>query len=121
VEIGHSINQTGIKKGLNMTANFLERYPSYTPKPGMIVQPDLWPSGGWRLLPGDKFDLEYFGTDLRIETGKDLIPSLPVKIIITGRKAHWEYNVGYRVRIKIEFCRDSEPSQFSGGWLYNDR
>ena len=86
------------------------------------IQPDLWPSGGWMIKPSDDFDKKYFGGDvLRVDCGHgDMYPNgLAIKIKITGRTWQREYRgANYRIRIEIEFLGDGEPSDFSGGWLY---
>lgn len=90
---------------------------------GDQLYPDQWPSPG-NLIAPDSFDLQYFGGDiLRVNTNQPVIPTLPVKVKITGRKAVycWSFTPGkttYKVRVKVEFVKDGEPSTFSGGWLF---
>ncbi len=84
------------------------------------IQPDLWNSSS-AVFEGDSVDLEYFGQDcLRLETGNDIIPTLPVRITITGRKSckYDSYNRISGYRCKIEFLNDGEESTFSGGIVY---
>lgn len=84
------------------------------------IQPDSWGPGGWSLFEGDAFDKEYFGPDtLRIETGQVIIPSLAVRVTVTGRKVtryDSKGKAGYRC--KIEFIGDGEPSTYTGGTVY---
>lgn len=90
----------------------------YTPEAGDTVYPDEWPSGGGKLVYADAFDQEYFGKDgqnvFRIKTYQKLIPTLPVKIEITGRTAQRKWG-GYYIRCKITFCMDGEPDVITGG------
>ena len=84
------------------------------------AQPDGWPVGGHALVEGTPLDREIWGDGvLRIETGLESIPTLPVKIRQTGRKLHDTFVFGtYKVRVQFEHLHDGEPSEFQGGWLY---
>ena len=41
-----------------------------------------------------------------------------VNVSITGTKKLLLPTGNYKMRCKIEFVRDGEPSVFSGGWIY---
>lgn len=89
-----------------------------TPQAGQMLHPDEWPEYGGMLIQADEADLEYFGAILRVETGQEFDPTLPVKVVVTGRRAWLSYNDGYVIRCKIEFLRDCEDSVITGGWLH---
>jgi hypothetical protein len=84
------------------------------------IQPDLWNVGGHQLITGDSFDVSYFGRGtLRVVTGHETIKTLAIKIYVTGRKEIPTYTTGTnKIRVKIEFLKDGEDSEFSGGYLY---
>ena len=106
-------------KEMEFTMNeYLERakigVSSYTP-----ACPDGWAAGGWALYKPSSLDIEMWGNDvLRIDTGHSSIPTLPVIIHITGKAGKCTPHGNYKIRVKFEFCKDEEPSEFSGGWLY---
>ena len=82
------------------------------------VQPDEWQAGGWKIREADSFDSQYFGFGtLRIDTGHETIPTLPIKIYVTGRTVQYTRQ-NPRIRIEVEFLRDGESSVWSGGWLW---
>jgi len=83
------------------------------------LSPDLWPVGGHELITPSDFDVEYFGRGtVRIKTGQSIIPTLAIKIWITGRRSHWTSGPCRKIRVKVEFLKDGEPSDFTGGWLF---
>jgi len=83
------------------------------------IQPNEWTMGGWSIFEGDSFDKQYFGNDtLRIETGKDLIPTLAIKVKITGKKAKFDHKGRFGYTCKIEFLNDGEDSTFTNGIVY---
>lgn len=84
------------------------------------IQPDSWGPGGWSLFDGDAFDKSYFGPDtLRIETGQEIIPSLAVRVTVTGHKViRYDNNGRAGYRCKIEFIGDGDPSTYTGGVVY---
>lgn len=87
-----------------------------TVRPGIWVKPDWWPTDG-RLFPLDVYEEDYFPGAMRISTGLSLIPSLPVRVTITGRTAIFN-GTTYKVRAKIEFLLDGEPSETTGAVVY---
>ena len=96
-------------------------YMDPTPRPGMCIQPDLWPYPT-TLIAADDFDRSYFGSDtIRILTGQDIIPSLDIKVTVTG-KTLFKCSCcnQYKARVSVEFLKDGEPSDFTGGWIYTE-
>ena len=88
-----------------------------TAKPNDEIQPDEWP-GYARLIEADDFDKQYFGADvLRVETNTTLIPTLAVKIEITGRHVSADYWRNPKIRCRIEFPQDDGTSVVTHGWL----
>ena len=93
-------------------------YWAYLPAVGMTIMPDGWSEKFiyGDLVEADEIDREILGASFRIITGHEAIPTLPVNIKITGRKA-FSWGGGLRVRIKIEFVNEDTPSEFYGGWM----
>ena len=66
------------------------------------LQPDEWPVGGHHIIPGDAFDVFYFGEGtLRIATGHESIPTLAIKIHVTGREVNFSQAVFHSPRILL--------------------
>jgi hypothetical protein len=87
-----------------------------TPEAGMFVQPDNW-GGGNKLATCEEWD----AADFRLDSWNYTDVSFGVNIEITGRTIQWERTWWQRrVRVRIEFVGDGEPSTFSGGWLWID-
>ena len=89
-------------------------------KPGMTaIKGDEWPSHDINpIIEGDNFDNKYFGTMLRYERYDDIIPSLPVKIKLTGVKVYFDGSYTRKMRCKITtWDNNEEPVSFLG-WLY---
>ena len=92
---------------------------NYAPKIGDFVVPDKWIFGE-KLETDDGYsDTEFPGCQFRLRSTPRGVPlgSLAVNIKITGRDLQYHWN-GQRLRVKIEFVGDGEPSQFTGGWLF---
>ena len=86
-------------------------------KPGMTIYPDLWPPSGTEIIDSDEYEKWYFGYEmLRLKTYQEFIPSVAVKITITGRVIKYT-SCDKRLRCRIEFLKDGEPSDFTGGWI----
>ena len=103
------------------TSGFYPRMASLgyaiTPQVGDYVQPNHWATGEL-LLPGDGFkDSSFPGAQFRLPSARRRGPTLAVNIKATGRKSHFT-GTGWKVRVRIEFVGDGEPSTFSGGWLH---
>jgi len=94
---------------------------------GDYVAPDGWQkesvgaSASWQgqwLTEGDEpVDADYQGSDFRLPSGTWVDVSSPVNITVTGRKVHFTNHQGARVRVQIEWVRDGEEIEFSGGWM----
>lgn len=84
------------------------------------IQPDHWQVGGAALFEADEYDKKFFGEDvIRIDTAHTHIASLPVKIKITGKKVvRYDHAGNAGLRCRIEFCKDGEPSEYSGGVVF---
>ena len=80
------------------------------------IQGDEWDSAS-PIIAGDEWDKANFGTDLRYERYDDVIPSLPVKVEITGRKVHVD-SMTRKIRIKITTWDMAELPVSFPGWLY---
>jgi len=80
------------------------------------VKPDGWGHGN-QLKAGDApVGLGYPGCQFRLPSSNYTDVSYAVNTTITGRM---HYGPGtMRVRVKIEFVHDGEPSTFTRGWLY---
>ena len=80
------------------------------------LQGDEWPHA-LSIIEGDEWDLKYFGTNLRYSRNDNIIPSLPVRVEITGAKVHIN-NYYTRMRCLITtWNHDEQPVSFRG-WLY---
>lgn len=75
----------------------------------------VWIDDGAAFLlePCDDWDKAEF----RVEAGGLLATMVAVNVRITGRKVHRNWGAK-RIRCKIEFVGDCEPSTFEGAWLY---
>lgn len=86
-------------------------------KVGQILKLDDW---GFHtpLMQGDDFvDSGYHGCQFRIQTNHIHAPaSVAVNLTQTGKRI-WQRNYGDRVRVKVEFVGDCEPSTFGGGYV----
>ena len=83
------------------------------------ASPDGWPVGGHRLEVAESWEESYFGAGvIRFQTGIPVIPTLPIRIRVTGRKLHETGSGNYRIRVQFEHIKDGEPSEYQGGWLY---
>lgn len=81
------------------------------PRVGDYVKPDQWVMGD-KLTFSDGFsDGSFPGCDFRLMS--HLGYNLAVNIIITGRTVR----SNGKVRCKIEFVGDGEPSVFTRGWI----
>jgi len=94
----------------------------YTPKPGMSILCDYWPTFQ-NLIEASDFDREWSNEPnvLRLETGyeKPLITDLSVLVDISGYKAHsCDPMHQYKVRVKVTFVHDGEPNTHTYGWMY---
>jgi hypothetical protein len=84
----------------------------------MWVEGDDWNHTN-PLIEGDDLDEQYFNTRLRYDRPDNLIPSLPVKIEITGRVVHVTPTFGSRkVRARITTWDSNEEPVSFGGWLW---
>ena len=93
-------------------------YWTYLPAVGMTIMPDGWSETFIysKLVEANEIDRDVLGASFRIITGHEAIPTLPVNVNVTGRTAR-RWGGGLRTRIKIEFVKDGEPSEFSNGWI----
>ena len=79
---------------------------------------------GWRVAEGVAVDNDTFtdgswsGCDYRITTGA--AKGLAVNVHITGRKSFGTRFYTWKTRVKIEFVKDGEESEFVGGIVYSD-
>lgn len=88
---------------------------------GEVLFLDTWSSSGALIITADDIDKKFLGAQYRIETGKPLIMSLPIKVEITGRKIVWRQH-NWFVRVKIEFVTEHDDyisgyDNTVGGWL----
>lgn len=96
-----------------------------TPRIGSYVQPDAWKHGE-KLVASDWDQAQFrIPTGIRAGGAFTMTPSgyveIAINVEVTGRT--WQrapYTGTLRVRCRIEFVGDGEPSSFSGGWLYAD-
>ena len=84
------------------------------------ASPEFWQGGGHRLVTASDYDIEYFGRGtIRILTSQTVIPTLAIKIHVTGRKELLIRVYGTtKIKVKFEFLRDGESSEFSKGFVY---
>lgn len=81
------------------------------PKAGTLIKCDEW-HHMTRLL-----ECDWDKADFRIESGRWPYSKIAINITITGRTVQYTGS-GAKVRIKIEFVGDGEPSEYTGGWLF---
>jgi hypothetical protein len=95
---------------------FIERREA---KIGDCIEPDEWRFCE-ALLPGDEFTQEWKGCQFRVKTYNSAMVypyGMPVNVITTGSP---KFKSGSWVsRCKIEFVKDGEASEFTGGKLYH--
>lgn len=85
---------------------------------GKWIQGDEWDSAN-PLIEGDELDKEYFDADLRYARMDDIIPSLPVKLKITGRVVYVSPLYSSRkVRVLITTWDSNEEPVSFRGWLF---
>ncbi len=74
------------------------------------------------LLEGDEpVDESYPGSQFRFPLLNDgPIKSVPINVVVTGRRHYWVGNGKSRSRCKVEFVGDGEPSTYVGAWVYFD-
>ena len=91
------------------------------PKVGDFLKPDHWHLGE-NLSEGEPADQFWQGCQLRVKTFNAMMfykCGIPVNIKITG-KPIWNHSSGmYASRVKVEFVKDGEVSEFSGGYLFH--
>ena len=88
-------------------------------KAGMTsIEGDEWLYGAHAIIEGDEVDKEYFDTNLRYDRCEKFIPSLAVKVEITGRKLHSCGFSQYKIRCMITTWDDDEKPVSFRGWLY---
>jgi len=105
--------------------------PYIKPEIGLYVAPDGWKNSSWEgasLIEGDGPSMietdegpmcdGWPGCDFRLPT-RFIGIDVGVNITITGRKPHFN-NGQWRMRCRIEWVGDCEPSTFSHGWIYSD-
>ena len=80
------------------------------------IQGDEW-HFAQPIVKGNECDVLYFGTDIRYSRDDDVIPSLPVKVEITGRKVYVD-SMTRKIRIKITTWDAHELPVSFPGWLY---
>lgn len=84
---------------------------------GDYVVPDGWYLGGLLQAGDAPVDASYQGAQFRIQTGQELIPTLPVNITLTGRVLNYQKFSAPALRCRIEWVKDGEPSDSSHGWI----
>lgn len=83
------------------------------------LAPDGWNcEAGSHVYSPDNFDLEYFGAGV-LRVAMQSISTHAIKVYLTGRKPQYKRGF-YRIRVKVEYLGDGEPSVFDGGWLWLD-
>ena len=95
----------------------------YTSKPvaqvGDAIKGDEWDMAHL-LIKSDSWDRDNWGeTTLRYDLNSDIIPSLPVQVVITGEKLHLQRYGSPKMRCQLIVWNDDEhnPTVF-GGWIY---
>jgi len=92
---------------------------------GAYLEPDRWDIGGLLMDGDDYVDDGFHGCQFRLESGlarpEGGYYAIAVNITITGSKVFYE-NVGLsflrtKMRCKIEYVGDCEPSTFDHGWV----
>ena len=108
-------------KAMSITIKWEYLY-STLPKalPGMYIQLDSW-NIPHKLVPAGDFDTKFFGTPLRYKTELPIIPTLPVKVEITGRVVHTLDYGGMKMRAKISIWNEDEnnPNEYRGWLIWN--
>lgn len=72
------------------------------------------------LVEADDADREILGASFRLPSWIGEVEGFvgpPVNVTITGRTVQWKLG-SPRVRVRIEFVDDGQPSTFAGGWLW---
>lgn len=89
-------------------------------KLGDMIKPDGWHLGEL-LLIGDEPMSGWKGCQFRVKTYNSAFVypyGMPVNVEITGNA---KYKSGATVsRCRIEFVKDGEPSEYSGGYIYHN-
>ena len=78
-------------------------------KAGTVVEPD-----GWSGLSNALTACEWEGASFRLE-GRHSASA--VNVTVSGRKVRWHEDAP-AVRVRIEWVREGEPSDFSHGWAW---
>ena len=92
-------------------------YAKHKPAINDYVKADGW-SYGTHLQPGDApVDDSYLGCQFRVELCNTR-ETIPINIKVTGMPKYYRPTADYRARIQIEFVKDGEPSDFTGGYIY---
>jgi hypothetical protein len=78
---------------------------------GKWVEPDGWKRGNSLVADESGF------CDFRLPSDNYATVACAVRIHVTGRTLQRGL-YKQRVRVKIEFLKDGEPSTFQGGWMY---
>jgi hypothetical protein len=86
------------------------------------IQPKEWQAGGWTIVAMSEDEKKFWSGNTqnicRLETGKDLIPSLAIRITFTEKsESGWKYNRynNKEIKIKITFLGDCEPDTYTTG------
>jgi len=89
-----------------------------TAKPGMTaIEGDEWAYGAHAIIDGDEIDEKFFGTNLRYDRCEEFIPTLPVKVEVTGRKLRsCSFSNGKMRCVITTWDCNEEPVSFRG-WL----
>ena len=85
---------------------------------GSMIKLDHW-NMVEPLRAGDDYcDSGYAGSEFRIATRQDIIPSLPINIELTGRTLQLKPFCGFlMMRCRVEFPGDCAPSEYTRGWV----
>lgn len=91
------------------------------PRPGMYVAPDGWRGASGELIRSDWSEAQFriiSGTPATSPTDSGMIEPA-INLTLTGRSVQFApHNRAPRVRVRIEWIGDGEPSEYSHGWLY---
>ncbi len=91
----------------------------HTPKVGDYLVPDRWGWIGNKLTESDGFkDSSFPGCQFRISATANPEYSLAINLTVTGKPHYGDIYEQRKIRVKIEWVGDGEPSTFSGGWLH---
>ena len=86
-----------------------------TIRAGQYLAPDGWRGDGERIKDCTDWDRAEF----RLPSANYFNIESAINLEVSGRQVRWINNVrDQAVRVKIEWLRDEEPSDFSYGWLY---